>query len=343
MAPRTLLERYLAWLAGVRGLSPYTVRNYGSEIGAALVWLAEQGACRWEDISLALLRRYLAVLLDRGIARASIARRVSELRAFGAWAVRHGGVSGNPFLGLDAPKLPSRLPRVLDQGQAAELIEQVEGGDAPQLRDRAILETLYAAGLRVSELQGLNLADLDLTAGRLLVMGKGRRERVALLGAPAREALQRYLSAGRPSLASGRPAKAPSRPEPALFLNQRGGRLSVRSVQALVSRAAAAVGHAPGKVSPHVLRHSFATHLMDGGADLRVVQELLGHQNLGTTQIYTHVSQARLEEVILKAHPGARAGARAQGGGEREPEVAKEGGGPREGEGGGGGADRPAE
>lgn len=308
MSPRALLDRYLAWMAGVRGLSPYTLRNYGQEIGAALDWLAERGAPRWEAIHLVLLRRYLAELVERGIARSSIARRVSELRAFGAWALRHGGVDANPFQGLEAPKVPSRLPRVLDQDQAAELIEQVatEGGEAGQLRDRAILETLYAAGLRVSELHGLNLADLDLAAGRLLVMGKGRRERVALLGAPAREALGRYLEAGRPQLAAGRPAKAPSRPEPALFLNQRGGRLSVRSVQLLVSRAAAAGGHAPGKVSPHVLRHSFATHLMDGGADLRVVQELLGHQNLATTQIYTHVSQARLEEVILRAHPGAR-------------------------------------
>ncbi|HQZ71791.1 MAG: tyrosine recombinase XerC [Anaerolineae bacterium] len=310
MPPRPLLDAYLAWMAGVRGLSPYTLRNYGSEIGAALDWLAAHGAARWEDIQLALLRRYLAELLDRGIARSSIARRVSELRAFGVWSLRHGGVPSDPFHALLAPKVPSHLPRVLDQAQAAALVDQAQGEAPADLRDRAILETLYAAGLRVSELAGLDLRDLDLPARRLTVMGKGSRERIALLGRPACAALARYLAAGRPALAAAAasPGPRPSGPRPglALFLNQRGGRLGVRSIQVLVSAAAVAAGHARGKVSPHVLRHSFATHLMDGGADLRVVQDLLGHQNLGTTQIYTHVSQARLAEVIAKAHPGAR-------------------------------------
>lgn len=300
MPPRPLLDAYLAWMAGVRGLSPYTLRNYGAEIAAALDWLRAQGAGRWEDIQLALLRRYLAELMDRGIARSSIARRVSELRAFGLWAVRHGGAPSDPFQALQAPKVPARLPRVLDQGQAAGLVDQVQGEAPADLRDRAILETLYAAGLRVSELAGLDLGDLDLPARRLRVMGKGARERIALLGKPACAALARYLAAGRPALAASGGAGG------ALFLNRWGRRLSVRSVQKLVSATAAAAGHARGKVSPHVLRHSFATHLMDGGADLRVVQELLGHQNLATTQVYTHVSQARLAEVIARAHPGAR-------------------------------------
>jgi site-specific recombinase XerD len=301
MPPRPLLDAYLAWMAGVRGLSPYTLRNYGSEIGAALDWLAAHGAARWEDIQLPLLRRYLAELLERGIARSSIARRVSELRSFGVWSLRHGGVPSDPFHALESPKVPARLPRVLDQTQAAHLVDQARGETPADLRDRAILETLYAAGLRVSELAGLDQRDLDLPARRLTVMGKGSRERIALLGRPACAAIARYLAAGRPALAA-----AAARPGDALFLNQRGGRLSVRWVQHLVGAAAASAGHSPGKVSPHVLRHSFATHLMDGGADLRVVQDLLGHQSLGTTQIYTHVSQARLAEVIAKAHPGAR-------------------------------------
>lgn len=300
MPPRPLLDAYLAWMAGVRGLSPYTLRNYGAEIAAALDWLAAHGAGRWEDIQLSLLRRYLAELMDRGIARSSIARRVSELRAFGLWALRHGDVPSDPFHALQAPKVPARLPRVLDQGQAAGLVAEVQGDAPADLRDRAILETLYAAGLRVSELAGLDLGDLDLPARRVRVMGKGARERIALLGKPACAALARYLAAGRPALAAANGGGT------ALFLNRWGGRLSVRSVQKLVSATAAAAGHAPGKVSPHVLRHSFATHLMDGGADLRVVQELLGHQNLATTQVYTHVSQARLAEVIARAHPGAR-------------------------------------
>jgi len=247
-----------------------------------------------------VLRRYLAGLMERGYAKSSISRRVSELRSFCHFLEGRGLLEANPFDRLASIKIPRRLPRCLAREEVEALIDAPDT-DTPQgLRDRAMLETLYAGGLRVSELVGLNLGDLNLAQGELRVLGKGDKERLALLGRPAIAALKLYINEGRPKLLGER-----RRATAAVFLNRSGGRLSARSVQMGLNAYARAAG-ITRLVTPHVLRHTFATHLLDGGADLRVVQELLGHAELGTTQIYTHVSQAQSRQVYLQAHPRAK-------------------------------------
>lgn len=294
------LSRYLDHLRAVRLASPYTLRNYEHEIRAALDALRDDGAGRFEEIDRIGLRRYLSDLHADGYAPASIARRVSELRAFGTYLVRDGVVATSPFAGLLSPRVPARLPRVLAVEQVLALLEAPDPDSPIGQRDRAILELLYGGGVRVSELVGLDVRAVDLTARRARVLGKGNRERMVLFGRSAVTALKRYLDGSRPELAA-----LAKRSSDALFLNARDGlRLSIRSVQRLVAHHGRAIGiHEP--VTPHMLRHSFATHLMDGGADLRAVQELLGHRSLGTTQIYTHVSQVQAREAYMAAHPRA--------------------------------------
>lgn len=302
------LARYIDHLRAVRMASRYTLRNYEREIGEALDALRDDGADTFEAVDRIGLRRYLAELHAAGYAPASIARRVSELRAFGTYLAREGIVARSPFAVLVAPKVPSRLPRVLSVEQVLALLEAPDPSSPAGRRDRAILELLYGAGLRVAELAGMDVRALELDARRALVHGKGDRERMALFGRSAEHALRGYMDVGRPGLL----ARA-RRATDALFVNGRdGGRLSVRSIQRLVAHHGRAIGlHEP--VTPHVLRHSFATHLMDGGADLRSVQELLGHKSLGTTQIYTHVSQVQAREAYLASHPHARRAARERG------------------------------
>jgi len=297
------LARYLAYLRAVRGASRYTLRNYGTEIASALRYCAASGARSWADIDRALLREWLGALRAAGYVPASIARRVSELRAFGAFLVRSRMLAADPFGGLSAPRVPSHLPRVLSIGEVAALVEWPPADTAAGLRDRAILEVLYGGGLRVSELAGLDINDFDGAERRVRVLGKGDRERMALIGRPAARAVARYLAAGRPALVAsgGRRGRGVN----ALLLNARGGRLSARSVQAIVTAGGQAIGLAQ-PLTPHMLRHTFATHLLDGGADLRAVQELLGHRSLRTTQVYTHVSQTRARAAYLAAHPLAR-------------------------------------
>lgn len=291
------LDRYLDYLAGVRHASPYTLRNYGTEIASALDFLRARGVREWADVDRATLRAYVAHLSTHPYARRSIARRLSELRAFGKFLVREQIVAASPFAALETPKLPSRLPRALTEEEVAQLLDAPSPDGPTGLRDRAILEVLYGAGVRVSELVGLDVAHYDAAARTLRVTGKGDRERLALVGGPAVEALGRHLAAGRAAGA----APAGARP---LFANSEGGRLTVRSVQRLVSWCGRAIGMAH-PVTPHTLRHSFATHLMNGGADLRVVQELLGHQSINTTQVYTHVSAEQLRRAV-DALPRAR-------------------------------------
>jgi site-specific recombinase XerD len=295
------LARYERYLVAVKNASPYTVRNYLSEVAEALTFFGELGIQAWDDLDRSALRTYLAWLTAEGYARTSIARRVSELRAFGRFLVNEGEAEFNPFAGLRAPRTSDRLPRVLSGQQVAALLDAPPVDGAEGLRDRAILETLYGGGLRVSELVGLDCCDFDRLGSTLRVSGKGDRERTALIGQFAVAALDRYLQEGRPEHAG-----ASNGGTAALFLNTRGGRLSARSVQRLLRRYARSI-RLPDGVTPHTLRHTFATHLLDGGADLRVVQELLGHAALATTQVYTHVSEARLREAYLGAHP--RAGA----------------------------------
>ncbi len=293
------LARYLENLRAVRNASPCTIRNYSRELEEARRFFASLGVDDWEDIDRLTARRYLAWLAGQGYARASIARRLSELRSLGAYLVRHGLATRNPFAAVRTPRVPTRLPRALSTEQVAALIDGQPASDPIGLRDQAILETLYGAGLRVSELVLLDVADYDPRRATLHVCGKGDRERVALLGRYGLEALDHYLADGRPRLLAARRTA-----ERALFVNRWGRRLTTRSVQRLVERRRLLLPE-PAAATPHTLRHSFATHLLAGGADLRSVQDLLGHQRLSTTQIYTHVSQVHLRRAYQAAHPRA--------------------------------------
>lgn len=291
------LRRFLNYLTAERNASPYTISNYRREIAQFLMFLEGEGITNWADVSRVILRRYLGWLNSQGYAKASIARRLSELRSFGRFLMRENIVAQNPFRAVSSPKLPKRLPRAISQPDAKTLVTAPDLTTPQGLRDRAMLEVLYGGGVRVSELVGLNLASLDTRRRELLVWGKGAKERIVLLGEPAVNALVDYIEHGRPKLIK--------RTTNALFLNRLGGRLTTRSVMTTTKKYSQLAG-IEKKVSPHTLRHTFATHLLDGGADLRSVQELLGHARLSTTQIYTHISQNRAREVYLRSHPLAR-------------------------------------
>ncbi len=294
------VDAFAVHLAQVRRLSPATVRAYRSD-------LADLGAAAGEKplnrIDLEDLREWLWLATQRGDARSTLARRTAAARSFFAWAKDEELIPIDPSLRLVAPKRRSTLPTVASQDGMRALLDEhaarAAEGDPIALRDHAVLEVLYAAGVRVSELCGLDIDDLDLDRATARVMGKGAKERVVPYGVPAREAIRAYLTRGRPVLAV-RAATA----SPAVFLGARGGRLGPRTVYTMV---AAALGPVVGadNVGPHALRHSAATHLLDGGADLRAVQEILGHASLGTTQIYTHVSTERLTATYRLAHPRA--------------------------------------
>jgi site-specific recombinase XerD len=309
------LQRFLRSLAA-RDASEHTRRAYETAVGVYLVWLADRG-CDWRRPSRGDLRAYLAVL-GEGHARTTVAQRLAAIRAFHRWATRNELAPGDPWGSISTPRLPRRLPRVLEIEQVGRLLGVVEAdlaappvGDpthaalraALALRDRALVETAYAAGLRISELAAAELGALDLRRGEVRVLGKGRKERIGLLGRPARAALAEYLDDGRPVLLERGPAD--QAPPTQVFLNHHGEPLGVRGLRYRLDRLCARAG-LPVGVSPHTLRHSFATHLLDGGADLRVVQELLGHENLATTQVYTHVSPGRLQSAYREAHPRAR-------------------------------------
>ena len=285
------LDAYLRELQSLGGRSPHTIRNYRNDVGHFLRFCEESGI-EPLTITRATFRTYLAGLREAEMAPASVTRRTTTIHGFYRYLQREGATDRDLLYGVALPKKPKRLPKVIEPPHLQALIEAPDA-DTPQgLRDRAMLELLYGGGLRISELVGLDVASLDLVGGQAIVLGKGDKERAVLFGEPAIRALQAYLSVGRSELAGG--------PEPALFLNRNGKRLSARSVQYAVRRYALAAG-IPEDVHPHLLRHSFATHLLDGGADIRIVQDLLGHTSANTTQIYTHVSRARQAEVTDKA------------------------------------------
>lgn len=291
-----LLDRFLNYMEA-QNASPYTIKNYGTDIGQFLDYCQAQRISSPEKVDRTLLRNYLAELDAAEYVKASIARRVAELRSFGDFLVREKVLERNPFRTVSAPRTPKRLPKYLTVAEVEALLAVPDTSTSLGLRNRAIIEVLYAAGLRVSELVGLDVADVHLAQGYVRVLGKGGKERIGLLGRPAVRAAKAYLDVGRPALLGERQSHA-------LWLNHRGGRLSVRGVAMMLDKTGQQAGIRT-HVSPHVLRHSFATHLLDGGADLRVVQELLGHANLVTTQVYTHVSQSRAREVYIQAHPRA--------------------------------------
>ncbi len=292
-----LLERFLDHMENIRDASPYTIKNYGNDIGQFLAYCQEQGIESITQVDRPLLRQYLAELNNVGYVKASIARRISELRSFGDFLVREEALDSNIFRMVNTPRVPKRLPEYLTVPEIEALLATTDGSETLGMRNRAIIEVLYGAGLRVGELVALDIGDVDLDFGQVRVIGKGRKERVGLLGQPAIGAVRAYLYNARPALLGRRQSRA-------LWLNHRGGRLTARGVSYLLDQSAREA-RLKIRVSPHVLRHSFATHLLDGGADLRIVQELLGHANLSTTQVYTHVSRSRAREVYLRAHPRA--------------------------------------
>jgi integrase/recombinase XerD len=306
------LDRYLRSL-GARDTSPHTQRSYKATLTAYLGWLSERGV-DWRTPTRTDLRAYLAELGSR-TARSSTAQRLAAIRSFHRFAAREGLSTGDPWGAIATPRLPRRLPRVLEVDEVERLLAAVDadvdregGGSAADLtiaialRDRALVETAYAAGLRISELAAADIGSLDLRRGEIRVLGKGRKERIGLLGRPARAALAGYLEEGRRILVerAGGADAAPTE----VFLNHRGAPLGVRGLRDRLDLLRRRAG-LPAGVSPHTLRHSFATHLLEGGADLRVVQELLGHESLATTQVYTHVSPARLRAAYRGAHPRA--------------------------------------
>ena len=295
------VEEFLHAARAERDLSGHTLLAYGSDLQQFVEWAEGAGVSDLARVDRRLLRRFIAHLSEQhGYARRSIARKRSALRSMLAWAVVRELIPSNPAEDLAGPKLDKPLPRVMKAAEASRLCELPPQDDVTGIRDRAILELLYGSGLRVSELCGLDVDGLDLTGHTLVVVGKGRKERQVPMSAPAVAAARAYLSDARRRFL----ARSPSPREPhALFLNARAGRLGPRSVRALMNKYLGAEGSRA--LSPHALRHSFATHLLDNGADLRSVQELLGHESLSTTQIYTHVSTERLRAVYEQSHPRA--------------------------------------
>jgi site-specific recombinase XerD len=293
------IKRFADHLALERRLSPRTVQAYRTDV-TSLARFLSRGGGRLSLATYPTLRRWLAHLGTRGMARASVSRKAAAVRTFYTWALRRDLVDSNPAALLTRPAARSRLPSVLKALEAERLAMAPEGDDPVSRRDRAILELLYGSGLRVAELCGLDVADVDPEGQRVRVMGKGGKERVVPLGDFASLAVRGYLDVGRAAFLPDPPGQDG---EP-LFLNRRRNRLTSRDARAVVERDVR--GTLTGRrVSPHTLRHSFATHLLEGGADIRAVQELLGHASLATTQRYTHVSRGRLFDVYRRTHPRA--------------------------------------
>jgi integrase/recombinase XerC len=298
------LAEYLRHLALEKNASEHTVKSYREDLTQALDFFRERlkvQTVAFEQLTTRLLRAYLAWLHEQQYARSTIARRIASIRSWCRFLCRQGVLASNPAVGLRGPRQDRKLPHFLTREDMLRLLEAPPGDTPLGLRDRAILEALYSAGLRVSELTGLDLSDVDLDSGLATVRGKGRRERLALFGPQAVEALQAWLAARTALLTKLGPAALRN---DALFLNKSGSRLTSRSVGRLLEKYLGMAGLDP-RTSPHTLRHSFATHMLDAGADIRSVQELLGHRNLTTTQIYTHVTTQRLRDSYHRAHPRA--------------------------------------
>ena len=301
----SLVERYREFLVGTKGRSANTVRVYLDDLKPFLGFMDREDL-PLEKLDRHSLRRYLAWLATSargkmgGYARVSVARKLVALRSFYRFLAQEGLVEGNPIPKgrLFSMKVGKRLPVFLSNSEVDRLLETPDTHTELGLRDKAILEVLYSSGIRLSELASLNINDMDMETREIKVWGKGSKERVVLMGRPALRAVDQYIQSARVDLAQ--------KPTPALFLNRYGVRLSRRSIEKLVKRYAVMSGVRPG-VHPHTLRHTFATHLLEGGADLRVVQGLLGHSSPATTQIYTHVTQSQARKVYMSTHPRARA------------------------------------
>ncbi len=293
-----VMNGYTRYLEAERHASPYTVRNYTRDLRHFIEYLNSEKVSTFDEVERQLLRRYISFLQGKGYEKTSISRKLSALRSFYNYLIQRDLISVNPLMAVSSPKLDKKLPSFLSGEEVVRMLESPDSATPLGQRDRAILELLYASGLRVSEIAKLDLDNMNLSTLEVRVRGKRSKERVVLIGKPAVAALELYLREGRQQLLAGYRTEA-------LFVNRYGRRLSQRSIQKAISRYAVAAG-LDKRVFPHMVRHSFATHLLDGGADLRVVQELLGHANLTTTQIYTHVTQSQARKVYLAAHPRAQ-------------------------------------
>jgi len=289
------MESFVDYLSFERGLSDRTLAAYQSDLGKLFHFLGERGHEGPETIRSTDLREFLFELKDRGLAASSIRRATSSMRSYFAFLLEEGVLEADPSERLEAPRIGRGLPDVLSVEEVQRMLEAPDPDHPMYWRDRSILEVLYATGVRVSELVGMKLANLDLEEGLCTVFGKGSKERMVPLGRPARRALERYLKEVRPGLDRGKGRGA-------VFLNWRGAPLTRMAIWNLVRKAAEDGGIARD-ISPHTLRHTFATHLLEGGADLAAVQELLGHADISTTQIYTHVDREYLREVHRTFHP----------------------------------------
>jgi len=304
---RALIARYLEHLEYERVVSSHTLRAYGSDLERFIQFLARDffdkgiDEIHPQDIDPLAVRSFIASLAKNGVGKRSQARCLSALRGLFRFACREGTLASNPAASVRSPKQPTRLPRHLRPGEVETLLDAARGDDPLSHRDLALLELLYASGLRVGELTGLDWDDLDLEARTVRVLGKGGKERMVPFGRPAAVALQEWLDSWEEVRGSSSGTEAP------VFLNYRGGRLSSRSVRRILDRHVNSAALAAG-VHPHTLRHTFATHLLEGGADLRTIQELLGHSSLSTTQRYTHVDIERLLQVYRQSHPRAKGG-----------------------------------
>lgn len=304
MTERAPLDEWIAHLRHNRGLSDHTIRAYRSDLVSCLDFLGGRADAPAQDLARLLstrrIRLWLGEIGEAGASRSTLSRKTASIRAFTSWAHERGVLPSDPGLALATARADQRLPQVLSRDDAERLMEDARSragsGDPVALRDWAILETIYATGIRVSELTGLDLASIDRASSSARVIGKGDKERVVPLTPIAMEAIERWLAEGRPALATGESA-------PALFIGERGGRIDSRIVRAMIHRQAARAG--VPDLAPHALRHTAATHLLQGGADLRSVQEILGHSSLTTTQRYTHVDGDRLSAIYRLAHPRA--------------------------------------
>lgn len=286
------IEKFIRYLEIERNASKHTIINYSIDLNSLKDFAGEIPV---EKIDYVTLRRYLVILKDRNLSKVSVARKIASIRSFFKFLCREGIIKTNPATSLSTPKRDKYLPKFLDEADVVKLIESPEGEGEAALRDRAVLETLYSTGIRVSELVGLNVNHIDQIGGVVKVYGKGKKERMVPIGEKALQVIRQYLRKRR----SGE-----SDENAALLFNKNGGRITDRSIRRIINKYIVKTS-INEKISPHTLRHSFATHLLNHGADLRSVQELLGHANLSTTQIYTHITTERLKSAYEKAHPRA--------------------------------------
>ncbi|MFC2045452.1 tyrosine recombinase XerC [Chloroflexota bacterium] len=293
-----IFNRYIDYLRAERNASRYTVRNYTTDLLDFFNFLRDTKIDSLREVDKRVLRDYLSYLVKQGFAKSRIACKLSAIRSFYRYLIREEVISTSPVANTSSPKLDKRLPSFLTSDEIKRLLETPDLTTPQGQRDRAILELLYASGLRVSELVKLKMEQVNTDSHEFYVLGKGSKERVVLIGQPAADAINTYLAEGRLKLFTGKKSNA-------LFISRFGKGLSERSIQRIIGKYAKIAGIEKG-VRPHMIRHTFATHLLDGGADLRVVQELLGHSNLSSTQVYTHVTQSQAKKIYMSAHPMAR-------------------------------------